>query len=364
MRKLEISVATAKYPIFIAKGILKNLGRELKSFCSSNKLAIITDTTVAQLYEEQIVKSFQDHSFQVEIIAIQPGEASKSLATAQKIYHRLLEIQFTRGDMIIAFGGGVVGDLAGFVAATLFRGVPYMQVPTSLLAQIDSSIGGKVAVNLPQGKNLIGSFYHPQAVYIDPLLLATLEKKYIYDGMAEVIKYGCIADVELYDSLMGLSSERQLYKSFDEIIFRCCLIKKNFIEQDEHDLGKRMTLNFGHTLGHALENLFAYRRYTHGQAVAIGMYNITVKSEKLGMTSSGTAQQLKAILSKYSLPLAMPTINGSQLVEAIKRDKKNNGSSLKLVLLNQIGEAYLQSINSADIEKFWIKDWKEGNCEL
>lgn len=352
MANLEVSLPQKKYPIIIKKGILENIGEEIKKIYKNKKIAIITDSNVEGLYGEKIINRLNKNNFKTKTIVIQPGEKSKSLESAKDIFEELLDFEITRGDMIIAFGGGVVGDLAGFAASTLLRGIPFIQIPTSLLAQIDSSVGGKVAVNLPQGKNLVGSFYHPEAVFIDPDLLKTLDKRFLYDGMAEVIKYGCIRDKKLFDKLMKIENEEELFNNIEEIILSCCRVKRDIVQRDEKDKGERMLLNFGHTIGHAIEKNFNYMKYTHGEAVAMGMYNISKQSEEMGITENGTTELIKKLLIKYNLPFEMPNVEKAKLIKSIGLDKKNKGDSLNIILLREIGDAFIKSIERQDIDLF------------
>ncbi|WP_432662899.1 3-dehydroquinate synthase [Wukongibacter baidiensis] len=354
MCTLEVNLPQKQYSIIIERGILGNIGGEIKKIYRGKKIAIITDSNVKALYGKEIINSLNEHDFETKIIVIEPGEKSKSLDVAKDIYEELLAFEITRGDMIIAFGGGVVGDLAGFVASTLLRGIPFIQIPSSLLAQIDSSVGGKVAVNLPQGKNLVGSFYHPEVVFIDPELLKTLDKRFLYDGMAEVIKYGCIRDKGLFEKLMKIKDEEEFFDNMEEIIQSCCTIKRDIVERDEKDTGERMLLNFGHTIGHAIEKHFGYKKYTHGEAVAMGMYNITKKSEELGITDEGTAKLIEEIIIKYNLPFEMPETNKEKIIGAIGLDKKNKGDNLNIVLLHRVGESFIKKINRKDVDKYLI----------
>lgn len=352
MSVLDVNLPQKKYPILIGKGILNNIGKEIKKIYKNKKIAIITDSNVEGLYGEKIISVLNKHDFQTKTIVIEPGEKSKSLDSAKYIYEKLLDFEITRGDMIIAFGGGVVGDLAGFVASTLLRGIPFIQIPTSLLAQIDSSVGGKVAVNLPRGKNLVGSFYHPEAVFIDPDLLKTLDKRFLYDGMAEVIKYGCISDKELFKKLMVIENEKELLDNMEDIIKKCCTVKRDIVQRDEKDTGERMLLNFGHTLGHAVEKNFSYKTYTHGEGVAIGMYNITRRSVEIGITEDRTDDLIKKILTKYNLPYEMPDIEERKIIEAIGLDKKNKGNRMNIVLLKEIGNAFIENIDRDDVKLY------------
>ena len=252
----------------------------------------------------------------------------------------MLDAKLTRSDLVIALGGGVIGDLAGFAAASYLRGIKLVQIPTSLLAQVDSSVGGKVAVDLPQGKNLVGAFYQPKMVLIDPDVLNTLPEHFIKDGMGEVIKYGCIKDGSLFDRLCAHSSFEDLKPELPEIIARCVDIKRIVVEADQFDTGERMLLNFGHTLAHTIEQYYNYERESHGEAVGIGMYQITLMAEEKGLTGSGCADQIKKALDIYGLPSScgLPV---TDLTKAITLDKKNLNGKLNVVLLKELGSSYV-----------------------
>lgn len=350
MPTINVDLPNNSYPIIIEKGLLNRLSEEIKKVYKNKKIAIITDKNIEKLYGDRIKEELES-DFQIKIIVIEPGEKSKSLKVLEGVYNELLSFQITRGDLIIAFGGGVIGDLAGFAASTLLRGIPYIQIPTSLLAQIDSSVGGKVAVNLAQGKNLVGSFYQPKAVFIDPEFISTLDKRYFYDGMAEVIKYACIKDKSLFEDLLSFDKE-ELLQNMEGIILRCCRIKKDIVVEDELDTGERMVLNFGHTLGHVIEKQYDYEKYTHGEAVAIGMYNITKKSEDLGISKKDTSELIKKILSKYHLPYEMPIIPRERILQTIGLDKKSKGQYINLILVKEIGEAYIGKVDKKDITSY------------
>ena len=257
-----------------------------------------------------------------------------------KIYEALINAKLTRSDLLIALGGGVIGDLAGFAASSYLRGIKFVQIPTSLLAQVDSSVGGKVAVDLSQGKNLVGAFYHPKAVIIDPDVLNTLPDHFISDGMGEVIKYGCIKDKELFELLCKHTSFDDLKPKLTQIIARCVDIKRIVVEADQFDLGERILLNFGHTLAHTIEQHFNYERESHGEAVGIGMYQITKIAEEKGLTTSGCAEQIKKALEIYKLP-DNSNLPIDVLTDAISLDKKNLNNHLNVVLLHDIGDSYV-----------------------
>ena len=260
----------------------------------------------------------------------------------------MLEAKISRSDLVIALGGGVIGDLAGFAASSYLRGVRLVQIPTSLLAQVDSSVGGKVAVDLPDGKNLVGAFYQPSLVLIDPLVLNTLKERFINDGMGEVIKYGCIKDADLFSILESHSSFEDLKEELPAIITRCVDIKRMVVENDQFDTGERMLLNFGHTLAHTIEQHFHYQRESHGEAVAIGMYQITRIAEEKGLTPKGTADHIQQVLKTYGLPFECGLTLGI-LTEAIALDKKNLNGNLNVILLHEIGDSYIEA---TDIQFF------------
>ncbi|MGB4631160.1 MAG: 3-dehydroquinate synthase [Tepidanaerobacteraceae bacterium] len=353
MQTLQVNLKNKDYPVYIKRGIIKELGKSLRRLSSAKRVAIITDKNLSRIYGAQVLNVLNPAGFETDVIAIEPGEKSKTLATLADVFEGLVKSRITRRDIIIALGGGVVGDLGGFAASSFLRGMPYVQVPTSLIAQVDSSIGGKVAVDLPQGKNLVGSFYHPEAVFIDPDFLDTLDAREFSNGMAEVIKYGCIKDRQLFEELTGFD-KNELLNNIETIIFKCLSIKKKFVEEDETDQGARMMLNFGHTLGHAIEKYYHYAKYSHGEAVAVGMYRVTKNSEDMGLTEPGTSQRLKEVLSKYGLPYEMPAGNAAEIVEVIAMDKKNKGDSIDIVLLNSIGDGFIKNINKDEIPRFFL----------
>lgn len=352
MQKINIHLPHKEYEITIQKGLLYSIGEVLKKQYEGKKIAIITDSNVDKIYGETMKNQLKEAGFKFCTIVVDPGEKSKSLEGLQRVYDDLIGFGITRGDLIIAFGGGVIGDLAGFAAATYLRGIPFIQVPTSLIAQIDSSIGGKVAINLPQGKNLIGAFYHPDRVLIDPQLLNTLEKRYFSDGMGEVIKYGAIKDAKLFSHLLEYQSQSDVLEHIEEIISTCCNIKKDIVEADERDQGERMLLNFGHTIGHAVENYFNYNVYTHGEAVAIGMYQITKNSERKGITEKSTADLIKKVLIKYHLPYETPKIESEELLKIIKRDKKGMTNTLHIIILQEIGKSMIKKVSYEELREY------------
>lgn len=352
MTELHIDLVTQKYDILIRKGLIENVGSEIKEIYGGVKIAVITDKNVYSIYGDTLSNSLVSYGFQPKFIVVDPGEKSKSIKILENVYSELIKFKITRGDIIITFGGGVIGDLGGFAASTYLRGIDYVQIPTSLLAQIDSSIGGKVAVNLEQGKNLVGCFYHPKKVLIDPNMLNTLPVEFIKDGLGEVIKYACIKDSNFYELLVNIKSKEELLDNIEKIILTCCNIKKEIVEQDERDIGIRMILNFGHTLGHAIENYYNYETYTHGEAVAIGMYYITQKSEALGYTELGTSDKIKKILLNFNIEYSFPNMDMDYISKLVLLDKKNISENINLILLKKIGEAFIDQIPIKNIDNF------------
>lgn len=350
MKKLNIKLADADYNILIKRGIIDNIGEEISKIYSGKKIVIITDQNVERLYFDRISNSLKNYD--LHKIVIVPGEKSKSIEVLTEVYSKLASFKVSRSDLIIAFGGGVVGDLGGFAAATFLRSVPYIQIPTSLLAQIDSSIGGKVAVDLKEGKNLVGSFYHPKAVFIDPELLKTLSTKFLHDGIGEVIKYGAIRSKELFYKVMNFKNDEEFLENVEDVIYSCCSIKKVVVENDEKDNGERMILNFGHTIGHAVEEFFNYEKYTHGEGVAYGMYAITKNSESLGDTDNGTTEEIKKALEKYKLSYNIEGLKNEKILETVELDKKGRGDYINLILLNNIGSCFIKKIKKSEMNEY------------
>lgn len=337
--EMMVDLQDKKYPIYIKQGILKEANTYIKQIYQGQKIMIISDDQVYGHYGDALT-SVLSNEYVVDHVIVPHGEASKRFDILPSLYNALLRFKLTRTDLIIALGGGVIGDLAGFVAATYLRGVSLVQIPTSLLAQVDSSVGGKVAVDLPEGKNLVGAFYHPKMVLIDPTTLQTLSPDFISDGMGEVIKYGCIKDKALFDTLNKYQNFEELYQDIDTIIYQCVDIKRKVVEADQFDFGDRLLLNFGHTLAHAVEQYYNYETYSHGCAVAIGMVQLTKISESQGLTTLGTSDKIIEVLKKYHLPTECQ-LHMKDLVEAISLDKKNINKKLSYVLVSEIGNSFV-----------------------
>lgn len=323
----------------VGNNLLAQCGEHIRAVSSAEKAVIVTDDIVYSLYEEQVRHSLKQAGLQTETFVFPHGESSKSHSTLLRLYDFLCDRNVTRGDLLIALGGGVVGDLTGYCAATYLRGIDYVQLPTTLLAQIDSSVGGKTAVDTSRGKNLVGAFKQPALVICDIDTLSTLTPEIFSDGMAEAIKYGLIKDRQLFEQIASGSIRTDL----EAMIYRCIEIKKEVVEADEFDKGERMLLNFGHTIGHAIERQYRYDTYTHGSAVGIGMVYIAQIFEHVGATPAGTAQKIRECLKQYNLPCEAQ-ITPDQIYSFSVNDKKRNKESISLVVLRDIGEAYLNKI--------------------
>ena len=333
------------YPVVAGWGLLENLGDRFLELGVKDTAYIITDENVMRPYGRIAQRALQKRGIAAHCFIIPPGEPSKNFELAQGIYQWLVSLKAERGQAIIAVGGGVVGDLAGFVAATFLRGLPFVQVPTSMAAMVDASVGGKVAVNLPQGKNLVGAFYQPRAVLADVATLSTLGKRELAEGWAEAIKHGLILDADLFDlfeehaeDLMALEPELST-----EIIRRSMAIKANVVSQDEREtLGIRILLNYGHTIGHALEASTDYGRFMHGEGVAIGMMGAGRMAQRMGLIPQEVVDRQRQLLQRFSLPIDAKSVSGvalDQVRQAMSLDKKTDGGALRWVMLEQIGKA-------------------------
>ncbi len=350
MKTIKVNVSSS-YDILIERGLLKTCGSIIKDTVKCSNAAIITDDTVNELYGDALDSTLRDSGFSVCRFVFPHGEASKCSDTLNKIYAFLCENSITRSDCIIALGGGVVGDISGYAAATFLRGLKYVQIPTTLLAQIDSSVGGKTAIDLPHGKNLVGAFKQPACVICDPDVLSTLTEEILSDGMAEAIKYGMIRDEQLFD-LIASHNLSNVANVIDDIIYKCISIKRDVVENDEFDTGERMILNYGHTLGHSVESYYNYKTYTHGSAVAIGM------KEMAERTCSGEiTKKLIDCIKAYKLPTACDAPM-DKLVTLCGGDKKRTGGDLSFIVCEEIGQAQIKKLPFEEFVKFIIETGK------
>jgi 3-dehydroquinate synthase len=342
MRIVPVSLGSRSYQIKVGGGLLSRLGTECAALKLGQRCAVITDANVGKKFSQSALKSLAASGFEPVLITVPAGEKSKRLTMVEKCHDQLAAHRLERKSFIVALGGGVVGDLAGFVAATYLRGIPFVQVPTTLLAQVDSSVGGKTGVNLKSGKNLVGAFYQPRLVLCDLDALKTLPRREYVSGLAEVIKYGII-----YDAILFAQLERNLPKllareaaTLRAVVARCCEIKADVVGQDETESGLRAILNFGHTLGHAIENSSGYGKFLHGEAIAIGQVAAAGLSQKILGLPSGEVERIEKLFAKAGLPvkIKLAAARRKKLFAAMLLDKKVSGGEVKFVLAEKIGK--------------------------
>lgn len=361
MQKIRVELGERSYEISIDSGILADLGKSLVKFGFSRKTALVTNPTVYGLYGDRVTESMKDAGFEVSVTVVPDGEGYKNLSSVEGIYSEMLAAKLDRKSAIIALGGGVIGDIAGFAASTYMRGIDFIQVPTTLLSQVDSSVGGKTGVNHPMGKNMIGTFWQPKLVWIDIDTLKSLPPREFLSGLAEVIKYGVIRDEGFFrfleenrDKVMGLDRD-----TLACIIRTSCEIKASVVSQDERESGLRAILNYGHTMGHAIETATGYKRYLHGEAVAIGMYAEARLSRYLDLLDGGQLARIKALIEAYDLPASLPEeIDFRLLLSSMKLDKKTVSGDIAFILPEKIGKVRIQrGLSSHEMEKaFGIRD--------
>ena len=350
MQTLRVELGERAYPIHIGPGLLSD-ARLLAPHLEQPRAAIVTNTTVAPLYLEQLSAALRAQGVEAVGIVLEDGERYKDWATLNRIYDALLERRCDRKTALIALGGGVVGDLAGFAAATYMRGVPFIQVPTTLLAQVDSSVGGKTGINHPLGKNMIGAFYQPRLVLADTAVLKTLPPRELSAGLAEVIKHGLIRDAAF---VAWLEQNVEKLRACDpealaQAVRRCCEIKAAVVAADERETGVRALLNFGHTFGHAIESGLGYGAWLHGEAVAAGMALAAELSRRMGFIGRADVERVLALLGRAGLPVAQPGIAPAHLIELMALDKKTEGGKLRFVLLERIGAASIRGDVPSDL---------------
>ena len=349
MKTLTVALPGREYDIVIERGLLGRAGELCKAALpKARKLAVVTDTNVGPIYADKVKAGLEQAGFTVQVTTLSAGEHTKCVDNLSLLWESFMAFGLTRTDAVVALGGGVMGDLAGFAAATVLRGVDFVQIPTTLLAQVDSSVGGKVAIDLKAGKNLAGAFHQPKLVLMDPDVLNTLDNKTFADGMAEVIKYGCIRDSEFFTFLEQHPSRAEIMSEIEHVLYTCCDLKREVVVEDERDTGVRMLLNFGHTLGHAYELAGNYDLWTHGQAVAAGMVKAAQLGLALGMTPDGTAQRITALLECFGLPTSIDCTH-RQYADAVGLDKKGAGENISLILLASVGKAEAHKMPKAEV---------------
>lgn len=351
----RVELGARSYDIHIEAGCLAGLAGEMKRlFPAASRCMVISNETVAPLYLEQIKSPLLADGWQVFECILPDGERFKNMESWSQVMDALMASKLSRNEPVIALGGGVIGDMSGFAAACYRRGIPFVQVPTTLLAQVDSSVGGKTAINHPHGKNMIGAFYQPRLVWIDPQVLATLEPREVRAGLAEVIKYGLIRDTAFFESLdqhMGALLELD-GATLAEVIHASCRHKAEVVMRDETEAGERALLNLGHTFGHAIEAMTHYTEYLHGEGVALGTLMAARLSEQLGHAPAGTERRICACYEKAGLPVAIPRFDADAWLDAMGHDKKNIGSLIRYILLRDIGDAFIaEDVSDSDIRR-------------
>ena len=352
MQTLNVNLGARSYPIYVGAAILARAGELLTEAGLRGKVAVVSNPTVAQLYLDPIHQALSQSGLEVVPILVPDGEEHKNIHSLQTIYDRLIAARLERKSCVLALGGGVIGDLAGFAAATYLRGVPYVQVPTTLLAQVDSSVGGKTAIDHAQGKNLIGAFYQPKLVLIDVAVLKTLPHREMVAGLAEVIKYGVIEDAALFElleaeieKLMRLESERLI-----GTIATCCAIKARVVEADEREDDYRAVLNFGHTIGHALEAVTGYSEILHGEAIGVGMVKAAMLSSRQGFCDPPTFERIVRLIQQAGLPTEIPNnVSLSALIQAMEVDKKAAAGKIKFVMCAGLGKTSFHWLTPGEI---------------
>ena len=351
--QIRVDLGERSYEVVVRDGLLDHVGEFLAPFKLGPDTVIVTNPVVKRHYGARVIRSLNAVGLKPTVLALPDGERTKSLKWVARVLNELLRRRYERKAWLIALGGGVVGDLAGFAASIYLRGIPFVQVPTTLVAQVDASIGGKTGVNHLLGKNLIGTFYQPKLVLIDPGALRTLPPREYRAGLAEVIKYGVIADAEFFEFLeRGMAQILKLEPAaLHRVIRTSCAIKAAVVAEDEREGDRRRILNFGHTVGHALETLGGYRRYTHGEAVAIGMVVAARLAERLGLVDASVGMRIRALVERAGLPADLPPRSASALLRALRQDKKVQDRRIHFVLPDRIGHVIVRPVEEPEIRR-------------
>lgn len=346
VEKIKVALGSRSYEITLGAGILDTVGSLCRLVGLSGTAAVVSNTTVAPLYYDRVRASLEAAGYRVLPVSLPDGEGYKNSATLNLIYDALVDASLDRGSFILALGGGVIGDMAGFAAASYLRGIPFVQLPTTLLSQVDSSVGGKTGINHPKGKNLIGAFYQPRAVLIDVATLDTLPDREYRSGLGEIVKYGAVLDADFF-SFLEQNAHLLLARDKNALIHavgRSCAIKARVVEEDEREGGVRATLNYGHTIGHAVETLTGYTRYLHGEAVAIGMIQAARVSHSFGFCSQGDRERIESLIGLLGLPSELPAFPAKAYAEALSHDKKVRDSGLLFICNFGIGAYRMERV--------------------
>jgi 3-dehydroquinate synthase len=348
LKSITVGLGERSYPIYFGTGILTEIGKLCRNKGLGTNVAVVTNPTVGALYFDQVARALVGEGFTVSAVEIPDGEEFKNIETLKGIYDRLIDAGLDRGAFIVALGGGVVGDIAGYAAASYLRGIPFVQVPTTLLAQVDSSVGGKTGINHAKGKNLIGAFYQPRLVLVDVATLDTLQEREYLSGLAEVAKYGIVLNRELFDFVAD-HADMLLARDKDcllDVIERSCTIKANVVENDEREAGLRTVLNYGHTIGHVVETLTGYVQFKHGEAVAVGMAQAAKYSEYMTYASKDDTEKIMRLLKSLHLPVDLPRFNSAAFSEALLRDKKVRDGGINFVFNRGIGSYHIARVDN------------------
>ena len=341
---VQVNLGPRSYQISIGTRILDRVGSVVGSCCPTQHAVVVTDENVEQPHAMNVAKSLQESGVQTDLVVVPSGESTKSIEVAEQLWKKCLEVEVNRKSIIVAVGGGVIGDLAGFIAATYARGLRFLQIPTTLLAQVDSSVGGKVGVNLPDAKNMVGAFWQPAGVLIDTATLDTLPAREYRAGLAEVVKYGVILDEEFFEYLERAESDINQRKQsvLIDIVERSCHLKAKIVSEDEREeSGLRAVLNYGHTFAHALESVTGYQELLHGEAVSIGMLCASRLAEQLGRLDHESTERQATLLKNLGLPVAVPQVDHANILKAFRSDKKSEVNNLRFVLPSRIGNVEL-----------------------
>ena len=346
VEQIKVALGERSYDITLGADILDTIGALCRELGLSGTAAVVTNTTIAPLFYDRVRAAMEAAGYRVVPVLLPDGEGHKNSATLNLIYDALVDASLDRGSFILALGGGVIGDMAGFAAASYLRGIPFVQLPTTLLSQVDSSVGGKTGINHPRGKNLIGAFYQPRAVLIDVATLDTLPEREYLSGLGEIVKYGAVLDGEFF-TFLEQNTDLLLFRDKSALIHavsRSCAIKARVVESDEREGGVRAVLNYGHTLGHAVETLTGYTRYLHGEAVAIGMVQAARISQHFGFCSEADRDRIESLVKALGLPTELPSFPARQYQEALSHDKKVRESGLLFICNLGIGEYRMERL--------------------
>ncbi|WP_442760942.1 3-dehydroquinate synthase [Paucilactobacillus nenjiangensis] len=352
MAKVDVNLTDKNYTVLIENGLLARIGELVAAHWQPRQIALITDTNVGPLYSAKVISKLSKQNFQVHEYVVPAGESSKSWEVASELASKMAADHFTRTDAVIALGGGVMGDLAGFLASTYMRGIDFIQIPTSLLAQVDSSVGGKTAIDLGEAKNIIGTFYQPDAVFIDPETLDTLSDRYVAEGYGEIVKTAALDSVDFWNLIETIDSIADIRGHATELSQRSIGYKAKIVMEDEKEAGNRALLNFGHTMGHAIE-LLAHGDLAHGEAVSIGMTHIMQVFEEHGMADAGITATIKERFAAVGLPTDSDLLFTDAFYEKILNDKKNRNGTLNLVYVKTFGEPAIYGIPSTSVKDFF-----------